>query len=454
MERASIVVGLCVCLLATAVGCATGSSAEDGAATAYDSGWLPVAESPQRGPETGFVTIVVFNDLTCEGCGEVARKIEQVRQQHDSVRVVYKHFPSADQSDRKVAVALETARAQGKFWALYDALAGFGGQFDGQTTEEKLTRFVEKVGLDRKAFEKALDSDIGGIQSRIQDDVQLAEKLGLKAAPVAFVNGQQLAGKQQIAKLPSVVDRALRQASVLARGGVDPSMIYQTAAMLNRGQGMSTGSGDSGGSDVEGREGEGSMEAGTLKVGRGSAETGEAPAGAGPADSEKEPVGDSPVRGPADAPVTIYVFSEFQCPYCKKAKPTIEKVMEEYDGQVRLVFKHFPLPFHKHAKSAARAGIAAQKQGKFWEMHALMFENQRQLGQEGIYAKWAEQLGMDIEQFKRDMENVPESRIKDDMKMGKSVGVKGTPALFINGKRLVGAQPYEKFEAVIEEELE
>ena len=137
----------------------------------------------------------------------------------------------------------------------------------------------------------------------------------------------------------------------------------------------------------------------------------------------------------------------------KHTKDTFEGVLKDYEGKVKVVHKNYPLPFHKAAKPAAHAALAAQEQGKFWEIYDLMFSNQKKLGQDGIYTKWAEQLGLNVEKFKTDMKNVPESEIQEDMKMGKGVGVKGTPAFFINGKRLVGAQPYNKFKSIIDKEL-
>lgn len=121
---------------------------------------------------------------------------------------------------------------------------------------------------------------------------------------------------------------------------------------------------------------------------------------------------------------------------------------------MRLVFKHLPLEsIHSHAMEAARAAEAARLQGQFWAMHDKIFENQRELGSEK-YVEWAAELGLDVEQFGRDMqsEEVTE-RIQSDLEEASSLGIRGTPAFFINGKYLSGAQPYARFQQMIEQEL-
>lgn len=162
----------------------------------------------------------------------------------------------------------------------------------------------------------------------------------------------------------------------------------------------------------------------------------------------------SPVKGSAEAPITIVEFSEFQCPFCLKVQPTLKRIEKEYGDKVNLVFKHLPLPFHQNARSAAQASIAAQKQGKFWEMHDLLFENQRNLKKEE-YFKFAQQLGLDMEEFKADYESPETAKMIDqDKALAEKLGVRGTPGYFINGVQLRGAQPYPKFKEIIDRWLE
>ena len=160
--------------------------------------------------------------------------------------------------------------------------------------------------------------------------------------------------------------------------------------------------------------------------------------------------GESPFKGPAGAKVTIIEFSDFQCPFCKRGKETMEAVLSKYPKDVKVVFKHMPLPFHDKALPAAKAAAAAAKQGKFWEMHDDFFSNQSQLSPE-YFVKVAEKLGLNIDKFKKDMES-PEVKkaIDDDMELAKKNGIQGTPGFFVNGVAVKGAYPPEHFAKIID----
>lgn len=157
-------------------------------------------------------------------------------------------------------------------------------------------------------------------------------------------------------------------------------------------------------------------------------------------------------RGPQNAPVTIISFSDYECPFCKKGEETVEKVVETYGDKVRLVHRDFPLSFHKDAHRAAQAARCSEDQGKFWEYHKKLFAS-TDLSEAGLNTI-AEQVGLDLAKFK---ECVSSGKYKDavdrDMADGAAVGVTGTPAFFINGRVLSGAQPFEKFKEIIDAEL-
>ncbi|MBI4697556.1 MAG: thioredoxin domain-containing protein [Nitrospirae bacterium] len=149
------------------------------------------------------------------------------------------------------------------------------------------------------------------------------------------------------------------------------------------------------------------------------------------------PIGNSPVNGNKKAPVTIVEFSDFQCPYCAQLQPTLKEVLIAYPKDVRLVFKQYPLPFHAQARNASKASLAAGEQGKFWEMHDLIFENFSQLG-EDKFRELAGKIGLNVEKFMADYQsNKYDQQIELDMNTARSVGVTGTPTLFINGKRVM-----------------
>ena len=160
-----------------------------------------------------------------------------------------------------------------------------------------------------------------------------------------------------------------------------------------------------------------------------------------------------PSQGPANAPVTIVEFSDFQCPYCARLIPTLDQVKEKYGDKVRIVFRQYPLAFHQNAQKAAEASLCANEQGKFWELHDAMFQNQQELAVEQLKAK-AASLGMNAEQFNACLDGGKfAAQVKTDFDEGAKAGVNGTPAMFINGRFLSGAQPLNEITKVIDDEL-
>ena len=165
------------------------------------------------------------------------------------------------------------------------------------------------------------------------------------------------------------------------------------------------------------------------------------------------PVGKSAIRGPADAPVMMVEFSDFQCPFCSRAVPLIDQVMQAYPKELKFVYKEFPLPMHPNAMPASKAAVAAQRQGKYWEMHDKLFANQQAL-QPDNFKQYAQELGLDVAKFEQDM-NSPEvqAQIAEDMALARQVGVSGTPTLFVAGKR-VQNRSVEGIKQMVDEALQ
>jgi len=163
--------------------------------------------------------------------------------------------------------------------------------------------------------------------------------------------------------------------------------------------------------------------------------------------------GGHPALGAKGAPVTIVEFTDFQCPYCKATEATLKGLRDKYGDKIRLVHMDFPLPFHSHALDAANAARCANDQGKFWEFHDSLFANQSKLAPADLKAS-AKTLGMNSTQFDACLDKAKyDSEIKADQAAGEKVGVDGTPAFFIDGRPLTGAQPAPKFEELIDDEL-
>lgn len=162
---------------------------------------------------------------------------------------------------------------------------------------------------------------------------------------------------------------------------------------------------------------------------------------------------EGPSRGPANAPVTIVEFSDFECPFCSRVNPALEQVKQNYGDKVRVVFRQFPLNIHPNAQKAAEASLCANDQGKFWEMHDLMFAEQRQLTVENLKEK-AQRLELDTAPFGQCLDSGKyAAQVQTDLEAGMQAGVTGTPAMFINGIPISGAVPYEQLAQVIDAEL-
>ena len=162
---------------------------------------------------------------------------------------------------------------------------------------------------------------------------------------------------------------------------------------------------------------------------------------------------DDPVRGPRDASVTIVEFTEYQCPYCKHGAPTMDALVDKYDGKVRVITKDYPLGFHEHARGAAIAGHCAAEQGSYNQFADLMFEHQPTLDRVSLI-NYATQLKLDVVQFTACLDSEPPaSRVDENVALATSIGVEATPTYFVNGIMLSGALPIEEFSVVIDAEL-
>jgi protein-disulfide isomerase len=194
------------------------------------------------------------------------------------------------------------------------------------------------------------------------------------------------------------------------------------------------------------------------KIGQAPARPGADPKGPKPGAPDpkltyKVDLGDAHTKGSANAKVTIVEWSDFQCPFCSRVVPTMKELEQAYGDDLRIAFKHNALPMHNRAKAAAIAAEAAGKQGKFWEMHDKLFANAKELTDEN-FVKWAEEIGLDAAQFKKDLADPAlAKKVDDNQAQGGKLGARGTPAFFVNGRYLSGAQPADAFKKLIDEEM-
>ncbi len=164
------------------------------------------------------------------------------------------------------------------------------------------------------------------------------------------------------------------------------------------------------------------------------------------------------IEGNSNATTTIVEYSDFQCPACARYYPLVKQLVSDLGSQIRVVYRNFPLPQHQNADVAARAAGAAGKQGKLWEMHDKLFENQNAWAEKGnaeeIFIGYANELGLNVNQFKTDINSKDiEKKIQDDLKSGLGAGVNSTPSFFINGVKIQNPRSYDEFKSIIEQSI-
>lgn len=353
---------------------------------------LPLLVSgSSTGSQDAPVTILEFSDFECPFSRKAAPVIQELlRANPGIIRLVFRQNPLPFHAHSALAhEAALAAGAQGKFWEMHDLL--FAHQ--EKLSEGDLLQYASQLHLDMQNFRQALESHL--FRPLVDADLEIGKGLGVTGTPTFFINGTKIVGAQSVESFKAAVDQAL---GITNKAAAAPIPIAQGAI-------------------------------------------------------EKVEVGSSQVRGAAQAPVTIVEFSDFQCPFCARAVPTLQQLAREYPSGVRWVFKNFPLDFHPDSMLAHKAALAAGEQGKFWEMHDLIFASQGAIRRDDLLQK-AGQLGLDMKRFVADLESAKLQKVIDEEKTeGARLGVTGTPTFFVNGKRFVGAWPLDEYKKLVDAEL-
>lgn len=374
---------------------------------------LQIAALPVKGNPNAKVTIVEFSDYECPFCSRVEPTIAQLLKDYpNDVRVAFINNPLPfHKNAMPAAKAAVAAFKQGKAWEMHDAL--FANQ--KALTPEFFKAKAAELGLDAARFEADMNSP--ETQQFIDKGMNDGKPHGVSGTPSFLINGRLLVGAQPVDAFKKVIDEEIARANKVA---ADKNL-----------------SGDA-------------LYAELFKT-----------APKPPADDEEEgPQGrvlvdltNAPMLGEATAPVTLVEFTDFECPFCSRGNTTVHELMDKNPGKVRLAFRHYPLPFHKHAKLAHQAAEAAKIQGKFWEYYDKLFANQKAL-EEANLIQYATEIGLDVEKFKADMVSPAVVKIvEDDIAAGSKAGVRGTPHFFLNGTLLSGAQPLPAFQSALDNEL-
>jgi protein-disulfide isomerase len=374
--------------------------------------------APIKGAKDALVTIVQFSDFQCPFCSRVEPTIDQVMKEFaGKVRVAWRNLPLPFHNNAKpAALAAVAAQQQGKFWEMHEIL------FKNQQAlaAADLEKYAQQIGLNMAKYKAAIEDK--KLAEAVDADAALGNKIGARGTPAFFINGRFLSGAQPFERFKSLIEEELKKAEELAKKVGGKAKVYDAL-----------------------------MRTAKTEVGGGAPPAAANAPAPGPA--KKVDVGNAPVRGPKTAPITVVLFSDFQCPFCGRVEPAIAELEKAYPGKVRVAWKNFPLSFHNNAKPAAEAALAAHEQGKFWQMHDILFKNQQALSAADL-EKYAKEIGLDVAKFKSAMESHKfAAQVDADTKQGTDLGVSGTPASFINGQMLSGAVPFDEFKKIVDAEL-
>jgi protein-disulfide isomerase len=403
-------------------------------ASTWDDSDSPVpvsSKDPVWGKRDAPVTVVVYSDFQCPYCSRVEPTLQQVRDTYgpDKVRMVWKNNPLPFHQNAKPAAeaaqGVFALAGSDAFWKWHDA--AFKNQASLGT--DSYVKWAQDAGVkDANAFRAGLDAHKWA--DKVEKDLNDGKSAGVQGTPSFFVNGAFINGAQPFDQFKKTIDQELDKARAKIAAGTPKERIYVEMTKENKKNAPAAKQ------DEEEKED-------TKTVFR-------------------IPVGNSPVLGSPNALVTVVVFSDFQCPFCSRVEPTLKAIRDKYGDKVRLVWKNEPLPFHPAAEPAAEAAleVRAEKGDKgFWDVHDRFFADQKDLmnGKDAnvdAIVKIASEAGASADKAKKAVsDHTHKKEIDADKDLAEDFQANGTPHFFINGRRLVGAQPQEKFEAIIDEEV-
>ncbi len=362
---------------------------------------------PAKGATEPLVTILEFSEFECPFCKRVEPTVDQIIEAYgDKVQVVWKHSPlSFHKNARGAALASCAANKQGKFWEMHKIL--FANQ--RAMAKDDLNGYAKEMGLDMGKFETDMNGTV--CAAEVDADMKLASDVGARGTPNLYINGRQVRGAVPFEHIEPVIKEEIKKAKALVAAGTPLAKVYEE--VIKKGK--------------------------VFKPLEDEVRTWEAPA---------------PFKGPKDAEIVVTVYSDFQCPYSGRVRKPIYDLLKEYPDNMKLEFRHFPLSFHKDSNMASQASMAANAQGKFWEMHDKLFENQKALKRENL-DKFAQELGLDMDKFKKALDEETYKDIVDQQfKEGQKTGVRGTPSIYINGRKFQApSRDVATFKKLIDSEI-
>lgn len=377
---------------------------------------VPVySDDPQLGPSNAKVTVTVFSDFECPFCAKVEDTLLALRERYgDQVRIVWKDNPLAFHPSARKAATLGRLVYQkhgnAEFWRLHRTLFARQDELSNCLLEQAKTFGISELQLSRAQTQ-------GQAAQKIEQSQELADTVAARGTPHFFINGMRLSGAQPTETFQARIDVALAEAEAQLAAGVKAAKLYESLIKNAKAN-----------DDFE-----------TKNVPRGPLAR--------------------PAKGPATAKVTLQLFSDFQCPFCKRIETTIDELVKEYPKDLKVVWRHLPLPFHEHAMLAAEAAEAVFVQkgaAAFWKFHDEIFvlqETESGLTRENL-EQVAQKLGVDPVSFRKALdEGLYRKVVEADIEAANSAGISGTPASVINGYFVSGAQPTVAFRRAIRRAL-
>lgn len=406
------------------------ASTEPTAAAAQTSSPLTVGPNdPTWGSPDALVTVFEFADLQCPFSARAQTTLFELQNLYgpNQLRIVWKNNPLPFHNQampaHQAAMAVHRLRGDAAFWQFV------GRTFANQSELKRrgLDTWASEVNTSRADITKLAE----GMRAKIGQDMSLAKRVGASGTPAFRINGVTVSGAQPLDKFREVIDDQLREAKDLLAEGVARNRISTLLTERNL-----TSVHEEPEEDVE--------------------EADVAPQPAPETVAWAIPVFPTdPQRGPSDALVTIVEFSDFECPFCQRVEPTLERLQHAYP-EVRLVWKDNPLPFHKQARNAAnfaRHLHTTLGNAAFWQAHDALFLHRVELG-DAMYQTIARDMKAPWRGLERAMTSDQYNDVfRTSQALARDFGANGTPSFFINGHLLSGAQPYEKFEALVVQQL-
>ena len=400
----------------------------------------PIDAAPRQGAVSPTVYIVQYSDFQCPFCARVIPTIKRLVEKYpNDVAVIFRHNPLPFHSNAKsAAYAAMNARQQlgdEGFYQMHDLL------FENYRSlgMDAYKKFATQLGMDPVAMESAINN--GSYEAEVQSDIDRAQELGAGGTPGHFINGRKLMGAQPFEEFDKIVQEEIALANKEISEGHSRESLYA-------------------------RRMEHALDEAPAPAPR------KAPTPVVDTQIYHVPVTDSPTQGQAEALITIVAFTDLQCPYCARAESTLRDLQTKYGDKLRIVFKHNPLPFHLGAMPAHKLLLEAKSQKgdkAFFKLKDKLFETVQEWGERGPASETPEQYQEKVKAnllkiaktFKLNSRRVKRAfdktahaeRISADQQLARRVGARGTPAFFINGRKLSGAQPQAAFDAIITEQL-